>query len=78
MIKIMVVEDDIDLNRFVSSSLRNAGYEVFYCFNGLEALEKTQSVYPDLFLTDIMMPKMNGFELAESIRLTDSTPYGFC
>ena len=39
MIKIMVVEDDIDLNRFVSSSLRNAGYEVFSCFNGLEALE---------------------------------------
>ena len=73
MIKIMVIEDDIDLNRFVSSSLRNAGYEVFSCFNGLEALEKTQSVYPDLFLTDIMMPKMNGFELAESIRLTDST-----
>ena len=40
MIKIFVVEDDTDLNRFVSASLRNAGYEVVSCFNGLEALEK--------------------------------------
>ena len=40
MIKIFVVEDDMDLNRFVSSSLKSAGYEVISCFDGLEALEK--------------------------------------
>ncbi len=37
MIKIFVVEDDMDLNRFVSSSLRNASYDVVSCFDGLEA-----------------------------------------
>lgn len=73
MIKIFVVEDDLDLNRFVSASLRNAGYDVFSCYNGLEALEKMEEEKCDLLLTDIMMPKMNGFELAESIRLTDKT-----
>lgn len=73
MIKIFVVEDDMDLNRFVSSSLRNAGYEVVSCFDGLEALTKMDEGKCDLLLTDIMMPKMNGFELAESVRSTDKT-----
>ena len=73
MIKIFVVEDDTDLNRFVSASLRNAGYEVVSCFNGLEALEKMDVEKCDLLLTDVMMPKMNGFELAESVRSTDKT-----
>lgn len=73
MIKIFVVEDDLDLNRFVSSSLRNANYDVVSCFDGLETLEKMDEEKCDLLLTDIMMPKMNGFELAESVRLTDKT-----
>jgi DNA-binding response OmpR family regulator len=73
MIRIFVVEDDIDLNRFVSSSLRNVGYDVVSCFDGLEAIEKMDEEKCDLLLTDIMMPRMNGFELAESVRATDKT-----
>ena len=71
MIKILLVEDDADLNRFVATSLRNAGYDVVSAYNGKEALEKTGNAKCDLLLTDIMMPEMNGFELAESIRATD-------
>ena len=73
MVKIFVVEDDIDLNRFVGISLRNAGYEVVCCYDGLDALEKMEEEKCDLLLTDVMMPKMNGFELAESIRISDKT-----
>ena len=73
MIKILLVEDDVDLNRFVATSLRNAGYDVVSACNGKDALEKTENVKCDLLLTDIMMPEMNGFELAESIRTTDKT-----
>lgn len=73
MIDIFVVEDDKDLNRFVSASLRNVGYDVVSCFDGLEALEKMDECKCDLLLTDIMMPRMNGFELAESVRATDKT-----
>lgn len=71
MIKILVVEDDFDLNRFVSASLRNAGYEVVSAFDGAEAQEIMEKTKVDLLLTDIMMPKVNGFELAESVRSFD-------
>lgn len=71
MARILVVEDELDLNRIISKSLRDRGYDVVSAANGLEALEKTEGVKFDMILTDIMMPKMNGFELAESIRLTD-------
>ena len=73
MIKILVVEDDVDLNRFVCYSLRNAGYEVATCFNGKEALEKMEDFKCDLLLTDVMMPEVNGFDLAESVRSINKT-----
>lgn len=71
MIKILVVEDDLDLNRFVSSSLRSVGYEVVSAFDGIEATEQLEAVKFELILTDIMMPRLNGFELAQRIRETD-------
>jgi len=73
MIKILVVEDDVDLNRFVAASLRAVGYEVASCTDGVDALTQMESAKYDLLLTDVMMPRMNGFELAESIRTTDKT-----
>ncbi|MBQ9743806.1 MAG: response regulator transcription factor [Clostridia bacterium] len=71
MIRILVAEDDKDLNRLVSFSLRNEGYDVTACLDGEEALEATERVKYDMILTDIMMPKMDGFELAENIRSFD-------
>ena len=68
MIKILVAEDDKDLNRFVSLSLRAHGYEVTSCYNGAQALDMNEKTRFDLLLTDIMMPGMDGFELAENIR----------
>lgn len=72
MIKILLVEDDVDLNRFVATTLRNNGYEVSVCFDGVQASEKLQESGFDLIVTDVMMPNKNGFELAEEIRKTDS------
>ena len=71
MIKILVAEDDKDLNRFVSSSLKNNGYEITSCFDGEQALDMTERVKYDLVLTDIMMPKMDGYELTKNIRSFD-------
>lgn len=68
MTKILVCEDERDLNRFVCLSLRNAGYEAVAAFDGQEALDKMECEHFDLVLTDIMMPKMDGYELCESIR----------
>ena len=71
MIKILVCEDDKDLNRFVSGSLRNMGYDITSCFDGEEGLKATERVRFDMILTDIMMPKTDGFELAKEIRSFD-------
>ena len=68
MIKILVCEDERDLNRFVCLSLRNAGYETVATFDGAEALEKLTTEQFDLVLSDIMMPNMDGYRLCESIR----------
>ena len=71
MLKILLAEDDKDLNRFTCSSLTNSGYLVTTCFDGEEALEKIENEKFDMIITDIMMPKMNGFELAENVRFTN-------
>ena len=71
MIKILVAEDDKDLNRFICSSLRNDGYDITSCYDGEEALDITERVKFDMVLTDIMMPRMDGFELAKNIRSFD-------
>lgn len=68
MAKILVVEDDLDLNRILSRSLVNGGYEVISAINGQDALDKTVDVGYDMVITDIMMPRMDGFELAKCIR----------
>lgn len=78
MVKILIAEDDKDLNRLVSFALRNNGYEVTSCFEGKSALENIEKNKFDLILTDIMMPIMDGFELAENVRVTDKiTPIIF-
>lgn len=73
MAKILVVEDEKDLNRYVATCLKNNNYDVTVAYDGEEALAKTEENKFDLILTDIMMPKMDGFDLAENIRITDKT-----
>ncbi len=71
MIKILVAEDDLDLNKLVSMALRGAGYEVISCFDGAAALERFENEKFDLLLTDVMMPNVDGFALAQSVRSVD-------
>ena len=73
MVKILVAEDDKDLNRYVCSCLRAKGYEVTACFDGVEALEQMETTKFNMLLTDVMMPRMDGFELAESVRASDKS-----
>ncbi len=78
MIKILVVEDDISMNGLVSQCLRDNGYAVKSCFDGEQALDALDGETYSMIISDIMMPKLDGFELARNIRLTDKqTPILF-
>lgn len=68
MNKILIVEDDKDLNKTICSYLIQNGYDAIGCFNGDEAYEMMYLYTFDLILSDIMMPGTDGFELAETIR----------
>lgn len=78
MVKILVVEDDKALNGLVCAYLRDNGYFVTSCRDGAEALSALEKEKFAMILTDIMMPNVDGFSLAESVRLTDKdTPILF-
>lgn len=68
MIKILLVEDDKELNEIVTSYLSKEGYNITSTFNGLDALNKFYEEKYDIILSDIMMPLCDGFELARNIR----------
>lgn len=68
MLKMLLAEDDKDLNMIVKSYLMDSGHEVVNVFNGVEALAKFEEESFDLILSDIMMPSCDGFELAREIR----------
>ena len=68
MFKILVVEDEKNVAKLMRLILTKAGYSVVIADNGVEALKVLDNVYIDLILLDIMMPKMNGYELTEIVR----------
>jgi diguanylate cyclase (GGDEF)-like protein len=70
---ILVVDDDPDIARFVEVNLRSAGYEVSVASDGEEALDKAQELRPDLVLLDVMMPRIDGFEVAQRLRRNPQT-----
>jgi diguanylate cyclase (GGDEF)-like protein len=70
---ILVVDDDPDIARFVEVNLRSAGYDVSVASDGEEALEKVGLQRPDLVLLDVMMPRIDGFEVAHRLRRDPQT-----
>lgn len=68
MFKILVVEDDKDLNKTVCSYLNGNGYEAVGCLKANEAYNEMYGNVFDLIISDIMMPKIDGFEFAETVR----------
>lgn len=78
MFKILVVEDDKDLNRTVCSFLNYSGYEAIGCLNANDANDALTDNIIDLLVSDIMMPGVNGFEFAENVReLNEDIPILF-
>jgi DNA-binding response OmpR family regulator len=72
MFKILVVEDDRDLNRSVCSFLNSNGYEAKGCLCAEEAYDEMYKTTFDLIVSDIMMPGIDGFEFAKTVRTLNS------
>ena len=70
--KILLAEDDNDMRRFLAKALQNAGYDVLSFDNGLSAYNRLREEPFELLLTDIVMPEMDGIELAR--RATELDP----
>jgi len=66
--KVLVVDDDPDIAKFIEISLTRAGYEVAVAHDGHEALDLVAAERPDLVLLDIMLPTIDGFEVAAELR----------
>ena len=64
----LVVEDNHDMNAFITQSLASDGFRVVSAFDGREGYEKAVQERPDLVLTDVMMPVMSGDELVRDLR----------
>lgn len=73
MVNILVVEDDTSLNGSVCRYLDRCGYRTSGALNGREALRLMDERKYDLIVSDIMMPLMDGFEFAETVRAIDKT-----
>jgi CheY-like chemotaxis protein/MinD-like ATPase involved in chromosome partitioning or flagellar assembly len=66
--KILIVDDDSDTINFLKLLLTRQGYEVLVAYNGMKALELAHSHSPDLIVLDVMMPDLDGYEVARSLR----------
>jgi DNA-binding response OmpR family regulator len=65
--KILVVEDDHFLSSLMKARLEKEGFEVTQAFDGEEALNLIKEIHPDLMVLDLILPKVSGFEVMESI-----------
>lgn len=68
MIKILIAEDEKPIANLVAMSLKNAGYECECAYDGMSAADQIENGHYDLILLDIMLPKVDGYELMEYIR----------
>ena len=73
--KILVVDDEIYIVHILDFSLGMEGYEVVTALDGEQALEKMKSERPDLIVLDIMMPKLDGYEVCKSVKGNPDTAH---
>ena len=72
MAKVLIIEDDGDLQQILSLTLSKDGYELHYAFNGKEGFDKMVSLQPDVVLLDLMLPVLNGAEVMKQVSTNTS------
>ena len=74
MKKILVVDDEKPISDIIKFNLTKEGYDVYTAYDGQEALEQVEEVNPDLVILDLMLPKIDGLEVAREVRKTHDMP----
>ena len=72
--RILVVDDEERMVRFIRMNLEHDGFQVGEAFNGKQAIQKIRDFTPDLILLDVMMPDIDGFEVLETVRDFSNVP----
>jgi len=67
--KVLIVDDEKDFVEMLSDRLQAKGYEIIKAFDGAEGLEKARASKPDLIILDIIMPKMDGFDVCRKLKI---------
>ena len=73
MVNILVVEDDPNLNRIVCTYLNDSGFQAKGCLSAMEAYDEMYNSLYELIISDIMMPEIDGFEFAQTVRQANKT-----
>ena len=71
--KILVVDDERHIVRLVQVNLEKVGYQVLTAYDGVEALEQVAKEKPDMVILDVMMPRMDGFEVLKKLQADAKT-----
>ena len=72
--KVLAAEDNLEIQHVIERNLELEGYEVFTASDGEQALEMIKTHQPDVVILDVMMPKMDGFEVCERVREFSNVP----
>jgi DNA-binding response OmpR family regulator len=72
--RLLIADDDLTMIKFIRANLKAENYEVLTSMDGSEAIETVERELPDLMILDIMMPKVNGFEVCRQIREWSKIP----
>jgi signal transduction histidine kinase/ligand-binding sensor domain-containing protein/AraC-like DNA-binding protein len=67
-LKILLIEDNLEMSEYIQYCIKNSKYHVSTAIDGKEGIEKAIKIIPDLIISDIMMPKKDGFEVVKEIR----------
>ena len=74
MKKILIVDDEKPISDIIKFNMTKEGYEVVTAFNGREAIDLFEAEKPDIIILDLMLPEVDGLEVAKTIRKTSSVP----
>ncbi|HYA11865.1 MAG TPA: response regulator, partial [Thermodesulfovibrionales bacterium] len=73
--KILIVDDAVDTVELLRKRFRSEGYDTAEANDGEEALQKVEQYHPDLIVLDVMMPKLDGYEVCRRLKADENTKY---